>query len=53
MSNLKKTTLIAYGLTAFTLGLLWSMGYLNLALAIFIGFAVVLGTEWLMRQADR
>lgn len=53
MSNLKKATLVAYGLTAFTLGLLWSMGYLNFALAAFIGFAVVLGTEWLMRLADK
>lgn len=53
MSNRQKFTMLAYGLTAFTLGILWSLGYIGLPLSLLIGTAVVVGTEWLMNIAER
>lgn len=52
MSNRQKFTLLAYGLTAFTLGVLWSLSYISLPLSLLIGTIVVIGTEWLMSKAE-
>ncbi|MCB0214258.1 MAG: hypothetical protein KDJ52_33275 [Anaerolineae bacterium] len=53
MSNRQKFTMLAYGLTAFTLGVLWSFGYISLPLSLLVGTVVVIATEWLMSVAER
>lgn len=53
MSNRQKFTMLAYGLTAFTLGLLWSLGFISLPISLLLGTIVVVGTEWLIKIAER